>query len=115
MTFDEVRKLKISNIIGSAPEFKALAKECLSIAATSTMKDSEISMWISAAVEDLMRNDIDVLNNLSNGLIQAAVILYVKAHFGHEEIKEKQKAQDAYKQTLTDLSLSRNFLLEEEI
>ena len=113
MTFDEVRKLQISNIIGSTPEFKALAKECLSIAASSTAKDNEVSMCISAAVEDMTRNNINVLENLSNGLIQAGIITYVKAKFGYGEDEEKARCESSYRQILTDLSLSQKFLLEE--
>lgn len=120
MTLEEISSLNISNLIGSVPEYKALAKECLSIAASSTMKDDEISMWITAAVEDLLRNDIDVMNNLSNGLIQAAIILYVKAHFGNvgygekTEKNEKTMALESYKDCLTNLSLSQQFLIKED-
>ena len=119
MTYEEIQKLKISNVISSVPEYKDLAKQCLSIAQSSTMKDDEISMWIAAAVEDLLRNDIDVMNNLSNGLIQAAIIMYVKGHFGNvgygekTEKNEKTMALESYKECLTNLSLSQDFLIKE--
>lgn len=114
MTFEEVRKLQISNIIASSDEFKDLAKECLSIVSTSTLKDNEISMNIAAAIADMERNDINVLDNLSDGLIQSTVIMYVKGHFGYGEDKEKARALDNYRQTLGELSLSSKYKLEEE-
>lgn len=114
MTFDEVRKLQISNIIASTDEFKDLAKECLSIVSTSTLKDNEISMNIAAAVADMERNGINVLDNLSDGLIQSTVIMYVKGHFGYGEDKEKARALENYRQTLGELSLSSKYKLEEE-
>lgn len=112
MTFEEVKNLQISNVIASVPAYKDLVKQCLSIASSSTMKDNEVSMWIAAAVEDLNRNSIDVANNLSNGLIQAAIVNYVKANFGYGEDEEKDRANKAYNQLLTNLSLSQNYLLE---
>lgn len=113
MTFDEVRKLNISNVIASSSEYNSLVKECLSIVSTSTMKDNEINMWIAAAVEDMTRQGINVLENTSNGLIQGGIVMYVKSHFGHEEKEEKEQAESSYKQIITDLSLSQKFLLEE--
>lgn len=114
MTFEELRTLQISNIIASASEFKDLAKECLSIVSTSTLKDNEISMLIAAAVADMERNDIDVLHNLSDGLIQHTIIMYVKGHFGYGEDKEKQRVLVDYNNTLGELSLSSKYRLEEE-
>lgn len=114
MTFDEVRKLQISNIIASTDEFKDLAKECLSIVSTSTLKDNEISMNIAAAIADMERNGINVLDNLSDGLIQSTVIMYVKGHFGYGEDKEKVRALENYRQTLGELSLSSKYRVEEE-
>ena len=114
MTFDEVRKLQISNIIASTDEFKDLAKECLSIVSTSTLKDNEISMNIAAAIADMERNDINVLDNLSDGLIQSTVIMYVKGHFGYGEDREKVRALENYRQTLGELSLSSKYRVEEE-
>lgn len=114
MTFDEVRKLQISNIIASTDEFKNLAKECLSIVSTSTLKDNEISMNIAAAIADMERNGINVLDNLSDGLIQSTVIMYVKGHFGYGEDREKVRALENYRQTLGELSLSSKYRVEEE-
>lgn len=113
MTFEEVRDLQVSNIISNTHEMKALVKQCLSVVETSTAKDNEIVMWISMAIEDLVRNQINVESNLSNGLIQGAIVMYVKANFGNGEQEEKDRCERTYKQTLTNLSLSQKFLLEE--
>ena len=113
MTFEEVRDLQISNIISNSSELKHLIKQCLSVVETSTAKDDEIVMWINAAVEDLIRNQINVADNLSNGLIQGAIAMYVKSNFGNGEQEEKDRCERTYKQTLTNLSLSQKFLLEE--
>lgn len=114
MTYEELRKLQIANVIASTSEFKDLAKECLSIVSTSTLKDNEISMLIAAAVADMERNEIDVLNNLSDGLIQHTIIMYVKGHFGYGEDKEKARVLVDYNNTLGELSLSSKYRLEEE-
>lgn len=114
MTFEEVRKLQVSNIIANASEYKDLVKECLSIVPTSTLKDREISMLIAAAIVDMERNDINVLDNISDGLIQSTVVMYVKGHFGYGEDREKARALDNYRQTLGELSLSSKYRLEEE-
>lgn len=104
---------ELSNIISNSSELKTLVKQSLSIVTTSTFKDAEIEMWIRAAAEDLQRNEIDVIKNISNGLIQGAIVMYVKANFGNGEQEEKEKCERAYRQTLTNLSLSQKFLLEE--
>lgn len=113
MTLEELSNLQVSNIIANTSELKSLVKQCLSVVETSTAKDDEIVMWISAAIEDLVRNQIDVESNLSNGLIQGAIVMYVKANFGNGEQEEKDRCERTYKQTLTNLSLSQKFLLEE--
>lgn len=113
MTFQEIRDLQISNIIGNISDYQTLVKECLSIIPNSTIKDNEIAMWIQGAVEDMIRQDIDVAGNLSNGLIQGAIVMYVKGHFGFVEEYDKRLALECYKQICTNLSLSQNFLLED--
>ena len=113
MTFEEIKDLQISNIISNSSELKALIKTCLSIVSTSTAKDDEIVMWINSAVEDLLRQQINVADNISNGLIQGAIAMYVKGHFGLVDLNEKKLALECYKQTCTNLSLSQKFLLEE--
>lgn len=115
MTWEEVRSLQISNVIASTTEYNNLVKQCLSIAQTSTLKDNEISMWIASAIEDMVRQGIDVASNTSNGLIQGAIVMYVKANFGNVDIQEKKLAQERYLQAITNLSLSSKYLLREEI
>lgn len=112
MTYREVLKLQISHIISNVSEYQELVKQCLSIVPTSTSKDSEIAMWISAAVEDLVRQGIDVAGNSSNGLVQGAIVMFVKSTFGMCDISEKKLAQETYINICNNLSLSRDFLLE---
>lgn len=112
MTYQEILNLQISNVIGSASEYKNLVKQCLSIVETSTAKDDEISMWISGAVEDLTRQGINVADNLSNGLVQGAIVMFVKSTFGMCDISEKKLAKDTYNNICNNLSLSSDFKLE---
>lgn len=112
MTYQEILNLQISNVIGSTSEYQGLVKQCLSIVSTSTEKDNEIAMWISAAVEDMVRQGIDVANNTSNGLIQGAIVMFVKSTFGMCDISEKKLAKETYSNICTNLSLSSDFLLE---
>ena len=114
MTFEEIRDLQISNIIANSSEFKGLVKQCLSIVGTSTVKDDEIVMWINAGISDMIRQGIDVATNITDGLVQGAVVMYVKANFGFIEESEKKIAQERYVQTITNLSLSQKYLLVEE-
>ena len=114
MTYEELRTLQSSNVIASTSEFKDLAKECLSIVSTSTLKDHEISMLIAAAIANMENNDIDVLHNLSDGLIQNTIMMYVKGHFGYGEDKEKARVLEDYQRTLGELSLSSKYRVEEE-
>ena len=77
-------------------------------------KDEEIVMWINAAVSDLVRLDIDVAGNLNNGLIQGAIMMFVKANFGMVDIKEKKLAQKTYNCLCNNLSLSSDYKLKED-
>ncbi len=92
---------------------KTLAKECLSIVSTSTLKDNEIEMDIMAGVNDLKRQGIDVEKNINDELIQSAIIMYVKANFGMLDLNDKKYALDTYKMHCHSLSLSQDYLLEE--
>lgn len=115
MTFEEVKNLQISNIISNTSEFKALVKQCLSIVSTSTVKDDEIVMWINAGISDMVRQGIDVANNISDGLVQGAIVMFVKSNFGMTDIKEKENAQKTYIQIVGQLSLSEKYKLEVDI
>lgn len=112
MTYEEIANLQISNIISNASEFKKLAKVCLSISESSTLKDDEIVMWLNAAVSDLVRQEIDVGKNIEDGLIQGAIIMYLKSNFGMLDIKEKELAQKTYINICNNLSLSSKYRLE---
>ena len=114
MTYKEIVNLQISNIISNTSEFKNLVKQCLSIVSTSTLKDDEIVMWINGAISDLVRQDIDVAKNVSDGLIQGAIVMFVKSNFGMVDIKEKELAQSTYKQLCNNLSLSSKYRLESD-
>lgn len=115
MTFEEIKDLQISNIIANASEMKHLTKQCLSIMDASTAKDDEIVMWINSAVSDMINKGIDVANNLSDGLIQGAIVMHVKSKFGMCDINEKNQADKAYNSICTNLSLSARYRLEEVI
>lgn len=115
MTFEEIRDLQITDIISNTSEFKGLMKQCLSIAETSTLKDEEIVMWINAGISDMVRQGIDVASNISDGLVQGCIVMYVKSNFGFIEESEKRIAEERYMQCVTNLSLSRKYLLSEEV
>ena len=93
-------------------ELMKVVKQSLSIIETSTMKDDEIKMWIGAAISDMNRQGIDVLNNVNDNLVQGAVVLYVKANFGFTDAKEKEIAQKSYNQIVNNLSLSSEYQME---
>ena len=112
MTYEEIRDLQITNIISNTHEMKELVKQCLSIVGTSSMKDNEIVMWISSAVSDMIRLGIDVTGNLTDGLIQGAIVLFVKGTFGNVDIKEKELALNTYNKIVGNLSLSAKYKLE---
>ena len=115
MTFEELRKLQISNIISNSSEMKTLVKQCLSIVDTATAKDDEIVMWINAGISDMVRQGIDVANNISDGLIQGAIVMFVKSKFGMVDAKEKEIAKNTYTQLSGNLSLSSKYKLEVDI
>ncbi|MEI3391032.1 MAG: hypothetical protein V8R30_05285 [Clostridia bacterium] len=71
-----------------------IAKQCLSIVETATLKDEEIKMWINAGIADLKRQGITASEDTKDSLIQSAIVMYVKANFGNVDIKEKELAQD---------------------
>lgn len=114
MTYKEIVDLQISNVISNTSEFKNLVKQCLSIAGSATLKDNEIVMWINGAISDLVRQDIDVANNISDGLIQGAIVMFVKSNFGMVDIEEKELAQSTYEKLCNNLSLSLKYRLESD-
>lgn len=107
MTWEELTKVKISQIISSgSSEMLSLVKQCLSVVDSSTYKDNEIIMLINAGVSDLERNGINVVDNIEDGLIQGAIVMFVKANFGMVDTNEKKICQQRYIEMLKNLSLS---------
>lgn len=112
MTYNEVKNLKVSEIIVNT-NLKKLTKQCLSIIDTSTLKDEEIMLFINAGVLDMKRQGIDSENNIEDDLIQAGIVMYVKANFGMCDVKEKELAQERYIQICNNLSLSSDYKIKE--
>lgn len=112
MTYEQVKKLQISDIIKQT-DLTKLTKQCLSIVDTSTLKDDEIILFINAGVLDMKRQDIDSENKIEDDLIQAGIVMYVKANFGMCDIKEKELAQERYIQICNNLSLSSDYKIKE--
>ena len=84
-----------------------LAKQCLSIVSTATLKDEEIKMWINAGIADLERQGINTKKD--NSLIDSAIVMFVKANFGNVDIKEKELAQRTYSLLCANLGLSEDY------
>lgn len=99
---------KVSELIEKG-KLKDLAKQCVSIVKSSTLKDDEIIMFISSAILDLERQDIEVEKNIEDYLIKGAIVLYVKANFGMVDIKEKETAHKRYLELSNNLSLSSEY------
>lgn len=108
MTYDEVKNLKVSEVLTNT-ELKKLTKQCLSIVDTSTLKDDEIVLYINAAILDLKRLGIDSENKIQDQLVQAAIVMYVKANFGMCDVKEKELAEKRYKDMINNMSLSSEY------
>lgn len=93
-------------------ELLKLAKQCLSIVETSTLKDDEIKMLISSAIADLNRQGIKTINLTNKPLINSAIMMFVKANFGNVDIKEKELAQRTYGLLCANLGLSEEYMEE---
>lgn len=85
------------------------AKECLSIVQSATLKDSEITMLITAAIADLERQGIVVDLKTPNELVTVAIMMFVKGNFGNVDIKNKELAQKTYTLLCCNLSLSSEY------
>ncbi len=88
-------------------ELLTIAKQCLSIIETATLKDDEIKMWIKAGIADLTRQGIEA--DTSNELVKSAIVMFVKANFGNVDIKEKELAQKTYSLLCCNLGLSSDY------
>lgn len=90
----------------------SLAKECLSIVESSTLKDKEICMLIKSAIQDLERVNIEVIKNIDNDLIKTTIMIYVKAHFGDTDINKRIEYLKRYKMNLRELQFSEEYRKE---
>ena len=86
-----------------------LAKQCLGIMETATLKDKEIKLLIKSGIEDLKRQSIKASVDTENDLIKFSIIMFVKANFGNVDIKEKELTQRTYSLLCNNLSLSSEF------
>lgn len=84
-----------------------LAKETLGIVSTATAKDNSLKMIITAGIDDLTRAGVEV--DVTNELVQNALMTYVKANFGISNPSDKEKYLQAYQLFLAELSLSEGF------
>ena len=92
-------------------ELILLAKETLGIVATATAKDNSLEMIINAGINDMTRAGVDV--DVSNPLVQNALMTYVKANFGISNPQDKERFLEAYQLYLAGLSLSEGYKEEE--
>lgn len=89
-----------------------LAKQCLSIVESSTLKDKEIEMLINSAKNDLERVGVDTLSNQDDWLIINTIMLYVKAHFGDTDINKRTEYFKRYKMNLRELQFSEKYQIK---
>lgn len=94
-------------------ELLKLAKQCLSIVESSTLKDKEIEMLINAAESDLKRVGVDILNNINDDLVVNTIMIYVKAHFGDTDINKRTEYLKRYKMNLRELQFSEEYQTKE--
>lgn len=86
----------------------ALVKQSLAIVSTATARDTELMALINAGIEDLKRQGIDT--EIENkDLINATIIMFVKANFGMIDEKQKEYAQKSYISLCHNLSLSGEY------
>lgn len=114
MTYEEIENLQISNIVANSSELMDLVKTSLGIVLTSTIKDTEIAMLIGAGTQDMIRQDIDVTNHLSDELIQATIVMFVKANFEYLDEATRKRALEMYRMNCTNLSLSQHYKISED-
>lgn len=97
----------------SLKELLKLAKECLSIVDSSTLKDKEITMLINSAISDLERLKIDVEEHIEDNLLKNTIIIYVKAHFGDGDVNKRIEYLKRYKANLRELQFSEEYQKKE--
>ena len=110
MTYDQIKNIQLNELIVQVQtDWMRLAKECLGIVVSSTMKDKEIYMLIESAIADLERVDIEVRNKMDDNLIVNTVMLYVKGHFGDTDINKKREYIKRYKENMRALKESEEY------
>ena len=114
MTYEELKNVEINQLIAETDLLK-LAKECLSIVDSSTMKDKEITMLIESAIRDLERVEVDVKGHIEDNLVKNTIIIYVKAHFGDGDIDKRTEYLKRYKTNLRELQFSEEYQKKEEV
>lgn len=72
----------------------ALAKKCLGIVATATLKDDEIKLLVNTAIADMTR--LGIVIDLANPMQQSAIVQYVKGMFGMTDINTKELCIKSY-------------------
>lgn len=77
----------------------------VAVRVSSTATDSEIEMWIAAALADMARVGVrsELLKEEEMGaLAKAAVTCYVKANYGYD-VDERAQFEDSYRRIVCDL------------
>ena len=88
-------------------ELLSLAKQTLGIIPTATAKDNEIEMILKAGINDMIRAGVNV--DITNHLVQNALVTYVKANFGISNPTDKERFMSAYRLFLAELSMSEEY------
>ena len=114
MTYEELKDTEINKLIEQTDLLK-LAKECLSIVDSSTLKDKEITMLIQSAISDLNRLEIDVKGHIEDNLVKNTIMIYVKAHYGDGDINKRIEYLKRYKSNLRELQFSLEYRKKEEV
>lgn len=88
----------------------ALVKQSLAIVSSATSRDTELTALIKAAVSDMKRQGIAIDDSYEyDNLINATIIMFVKANFGMIDDKQKEYAQKTYILLCQNLGLSNDF------
>lgn len=77
-------------------------KVALRVSGSAT--DSEVSMWVGAALADMERVGIDpaMLGDDPPALVKAAVACYAKARYGYD-VEERAQFEASYRSIVCDL------------
>lgn len=94
----------------------ALTKQSLAILSTSTTRDDELKALIKAAAHDMARQGITVDETFTENddLINATMVMFVKANFGMIDEKQKEYAKETYILLCHNLGLSKGYKESEE-